>query len=57
MYADQYAVSGTDVVRKFESAGVLDYLFANYEALHTQGLGYLLPLIDDYMNNQKQETE
>jgi hypothetical protein len=57
MYADQYDVSGTDVVRKFESAGVLDYLFDNYEVLHTQGWGYLLPLIDDYMNNQKQETE
>jgi hypothetical protein len=56
MYADKYSVSGADVAAKFDKTGVLDYLFANYDALHTQGWKYILPIIDDYIANQKQET-
>jgi hypothetical protein len=57
MYADKYSVSGVDVAVKFDKTGVLDYLFANYNALHTQGWNYILPIIDDYIANQKQETQ
>ncbi|MDR1491313.1 MAG: DUF3791 domain-containing protein [Planctomycetaceae bacterium] len=57
MYANQYSVSGADVARKFDEAGVLDYLLDNYEALHTQGWRFILPLINDYMNNQKSEMK
>lgn len=55
MYADKYSVSGAEVVQKFDQTGVLDYLFANYNALHTQGKKYILPIINDYMTNQKKE--
>jgi hypothetical protein len=53
MYAQQNRISGVDVIRLFENTGVLDYLFDNYEALHTQGWGYILPLITDYMAEQR----
>ncbi|MDR2172500.1 MAG: DUF3791 domain-containing protein [Planctomycetaceae bacterium] len=54
MYAGKYEISGSLVARQFEDYGVLDYLFENYDALHTQGWGYILPLIDDYIGSQKQ---
>jgi hypothetical protein len=57
MYADKYSISGADVAMKFDKTGVLDYLFANYDALHTQGWNYILPIIDDYIINQKQEHQ
>ncbi|GHU16523.1 hypothetical protein FACS1894163_06040 [Spirochaetia bacterium] len=45
MYAKEFQLSGATVIQEFEHSGVLDYLFKNYEALHTQGWGYILPLI------------
>ncbi|MDR1899531.1 MAG: DUF3791 domain-containing protein [Treponema sp.] len=52
MYARQNRLSGADVMRQFENSGVVDYLFDNYEALHTQGWGYILPLIKTRMTEQ-----
>ncbi|MDR2652099.1 MAG: DUF3791 domain-containing protein [Prevotellaceae bacterium] len=56
MYTDKYFVSGADVAAKFDKTSVLDYLFANYDTLHTQGWNYFLPIIDDYIANQKQDV-
>ena len=53
MYANRNAISGREVLSRFKKYGVLDYLERNYEALHTQGFGYILPLIDEYINNQE----
>jgi hypothetical protein len=52
MYAKEFRLSGTEVIQEFERSGVLDYLFKNYEALHTQGWGYILPLITGYLEYQ-----
>ncbi|MHC6203605.1 DUF3791 domain-containing protein [Breznakiellaceae bacterium SP9] len=49
MYAQAFQLSGTAVIDIFERSGVLDYLFTNYEALHTQGWSYILPLISGYL--------
>jgi hypothetical protein len=46
MYAQQNRLSGADMMRQFEDSGILDYLFDNYEALHTQGWGYILAMIN-----------
>jgi hypothetical protein len=46
MYARENRLSGADVMRQFEKTLIVDYLFDNYEALHTQGWGYILPLIN-----------
>ncbi|MDA3926411.1 MAG: DUF3791 domain-containing protein [Kiritimatiellae bacterium] len=54
MYAERNNCSGQEVIRRFDEYGVLEYLVDNYEALHTQGLGYTLSLVDEYI--AKQET-
>ena len=53
MCASRDSVSGRDVLSRFRRFGVLEYLERNYEALHTQGFGYILPLIDDYIARQE----
>jgi hypothetical protein len=53
MSARENRLSGADVLRQFEDAGVLDYLFDNYEALHTQGWGYIRALIHAIMVREK----
>jgi hypothetical protein len=53
MYAKEFRLSGREVIQAFEDSGALDYLFKNFEALHTQGWGYILPLITGYLK----ETE
>jgi len=43
-------MSGADAAALFESRGVLDYLYKNYEVLHTQEANFLMDDIDNYMN-------
>jgi hypothetical protein len=50
MYADKKGISGQTVVKQFDMFGILEYLSDNYEVLHTQGMGYVLPLIDELMD-------
>jgi hypothetical protein len=52
MYAQKNVVSGSEVMDTFVKTGVLDYLFANYELLHTQGWPYILALINEYIEKQ-----
>ena len=47
MCAARDSVSGREVMARFRRHGVLAYLARNYEVLHMQGFGYILPLIDD----------
>jgi hypothetical protein len=51
-YALQTRLSGAEVIQRFEHTGVLDYLFNNYEVLHTQGWGYIFSMINEYMAGQ-----
>ena len=53
MYAERSNYSGQEVVRRFDEYGVLEYLVDNYEALHTQGLGYTLSMVDEYITKQE----
>jgi hypothetical protein len=52
-YALQTQLSGVEVIQQFERTGMLDYLFNNYEVLHTQGWGYIFPVINEYMAGQE----
>ncbi|MGL4593862.1 MAG: DUF3791 domain-containing protein, partial [Thermoguttaceae bacterium] len=52
MYARDFERSGTEVCKNFEKFGVLDYLFCNYEALHTQGWGYSKDVVREFTNEQ-----
>jgi hypothetical protein len=47
MYADAKHLSGQTVIQIFDQSGVLTYLSDHYEVLHTQGLGYIIPLLDE----------
>lgn len=53
MYAERGSISGRDAMERFKRFGVVDYLERNYEALHTQGFGWILPAIDDYIAAQE----
>ncbi|MGL4944038.1 MAG: DUF3791 domain-containing protein [Thermoguttaceae bacterium] len=53
MQARDFELSGTEVCKRFEKFGVLDYLFSNYEALHTQGWGYIKDVINDFTEEQR----
>ncbi|MDR0908418.1 MAG: DUF3791 domain-containing protein [Spirochaetaceae bacterium] len=45
MYAQKEHISGSRVMQIFMANGIITYLSNNYEALHTQGINYILPLI------------
>lgn len=47
VYAETYKMTGTDVANLFDKKGILNYLFNNYDALHTQGKEYLVPFLHD----------
>ncbi len=53
MFAARDSVPGRDVYARFAQSGVLDYLEANYEPLHTQGFNYILSCIDDFLSTRK----
>ena len=53
MYAARASISGRETMERFKRFGVVDYLERNYEALHTQGFGWILPAIDDYIAAQE----
>lgn len=54
VYARDFELSGTEVSQRFEKLGVLDYLFSNYEALHTQGWGYIKDVINEFAKEQRE---
>jgi hypothetical protein len=51
MYADKKGLSGQTAAKQFDKFGILEYLSDNYEVLHTQGMNYVLPLVEELMNN------
>lgn len=53
MYAARGSISGKEAMERFKRYGVVEYLERNYEALHTQGFGWILPAIDDYIAGQE----
>jgi len=48
-FANAKGRSGADVFRLFDSCGLVGYLDAGYDVLHTQGRAWLLSDIDDYL--------
>jgi len=56
MVAAKQNCSGQVIIERFNQYGVLEYLANNYEVLHTQGLGYTLSIIEDYITQQGGES-
>lgn len=49
MYAGKKNASGSEVAKLFCDSGVFDFLAENYIELHTQGMEFLIPLIDEFL--------
>ncbi len=56
-YKNKHQMSGEEVAILFEQYGVLPYLEDNFEVLHTQGHRWLMEEIDEWINQQKNETK
>ena len=48
-------VQGTEVAELFEATGLLDFLFENYDMLHTLGKSQLLLEMERFLNNHAQK--
>ena len=52
-YAHEKQLAAPDVAERFEREGVLSYLAANAEILHTQGKGYIIGCIEDFLEKEE----
>ena len=55
MYAREYDMSGAEVASVFEKKRLIDYLFSNYEVLHSQGKEFIIPLLHDFVQEQEEK--
>lgn len=51
-YKEKHRISGMEAFRLFDENDVLPYLNACYEPLHTQGAGYIVDDIDDFIKTK-----
>ena len=56
MYAREYNLSGSLVANLFEQNGIIDYLFQNYDALHSQGREYIIPLLHNFIAEKEKRA-
>lgn len=55
-YKVHISANGNEVMNLFDKYGVMEYLFDNFEILHTQSRQWLLEEIDDFIRQKKEET-
>lgn len=48
-YKEKHQISGMEALQLFDRNDVLSYLQECYEPLHTQGAGYIVDDIDEYI--------
>ena len=56
MYARDYGMSGSETAELFEQNHIIDYLFANYLELHTQGKEYIVPLLHGFITDSSKAS-
>lgn len=54
-YKHEKGLSGTETMQLLDSYGVLEYLEANFDSLHTQSRLWILEDIDDFINIRRKE--
>ncbi len=52
-YRAEKGLSGREAIRLFSQFGVLDYLGACYDVLHTTGRAYLIEDIDEFIKARR----
>lgn len=53
MFAKKKNLSGDKVASAFESCGAIKYLDSGYDMLHTQGEGWLVAELEDFLRARK----
>ena len=53
MFAKAKKLSGDKVASIFESCGAIDYLDSGYDILHTQGEGWLVAEMEEFLKARK----
>ena len=53
MFAKVKNLSGDRVASIFESCGAIDYLDSGYDILHTQGEGWLVAEMEEFLKERK----
>ncbi len=53
IYKNKKGITGKQVIEKFQTNKVYQYLEKSYEVLHTQGNSYILSEIEEYIKNKK----
>lgn len=56
-YKVHISASGTEVMDLFDKYGVTEYLFENFEVLHTESHQWLVEEIDDFIRQRRKENE
>jgi hypothetical protein len=51
-FAQREKMSGADVMQMFIDNDIITYLVDNYDVLHTQGPGYIIPLLSGRMEKK-----
>lgn len=52
IYKKNFALSGAEVADVFVKNGIMDYLAANYDVLHTQSPQWILDEINEIIKNK-----
>lgn len=52
-YKNRKKLTGVEAIRQLNRAGVLEYLQANYDVLHTQSSQWILEEIEELVNNKQ----
>ena len=52
-YAQQFKLSGTEVINRFSKTGLLEFLYNHYEGLHTQGGEFLVQLLHEMLTDRE----
>lgn len=54
-YKKAKGLTGLEAMERLHCFGVLDYLAAHYEVLHTQSSQWLMEEIDDFIEKRREE--
>lgn len=56
-YKVHISASGAEVMGLFDKYGVTEYLFENFEVLHTESHQWLVEEIDEFIRQRRKENE
>jgi len=55
-YKNEHNMKGADAMQLFKRYGVLKYLGSCYDMLHSHGAGYLVQIIDEFIEVRREKA-